>query len=234
MKAIILAAGYSGKSFPLMRERPKSLILVKDKPVVGHIVDKIKELKEIDKIYLVTNDKYKKLFMAWLNDDNVEVVSDGTKDRKEQLGATGSLNFIIKNKNLQEDLLIVAGDNLFDFSLSPLISDRDKIKIGVYDIADLKKATNYGVVKLNGSKLKEFEEKPKQTDSTLISTACYYFPKDSLKFIDSFLDVNEESELGHFIKFLKDKKEIETHKFEGRWFDIGTDSKLRKVRREYS
>jgi glucose-1-phosphate thymidylyltransferase len=233
MKAVILAAGYSGRSFPLMRDRPKALLLVNDKPVVEHIVDKLKEIKDINKIYLVTNEKYKNLFKAWLHHDNVEVISDQTKDKKEQLGAVGSLNFALQNKSINDDLLVVAGDNLFTFNLNPLTENKNKIKIGVYNIKDQRKATDFGVVKVENNKLIDLKEKPEKPDSSLISTACYYFPKKSLKHISSFLAEKEESELGHLINYIKEKEEVYTHNFEGKWFDIGTDSKLKKVRREY-
>ncbi|MDD5331531.1 MAG: nucleotidyltransferase family protein [Candidatus Nanoarchaeia archaeon] len=233
MKAVILAAGYSGRKFLLMRDRPKGLILIKDKPIVGHIIDRIRELRGVDRIYLVTNEKYKKLYQAWFNDPKVEIISDLTKDKKEQLGAVGSLNFLIKNKNLNDNLLVVGSDNLFNFSLHSLVNEKNKIKIGVYDIKDIDEAVNYGVVEIEGDKIKKLEEKPEKAESTLISTACYYLPKESIKFVDSFIQEKDGNDLGHLINYFKDKNEVYIHKFEGKWFDVGTDSNLREARKEY-
>src|SRR3989338_1932693 len=119
MDAIILAAGYAIRLQPLTEDTPKALLEVAGKPMMEHIVGKIEGLK-IGKIYIVANDKFYQNFLDWLHNLNarvpVEVINDGTKSNEDRLGAVGDLNFIIKNKNIMEDIIVIAGDNLFELS----------------------------------------------------------------------------------------------------------------------
>jgi glucose-1-phosphate thymidylyltransferase len=235
MKAIILASGNVAGLHPSTKDRPKSLIVINNKPIIEHIAKKLEKLKDVSKVYIVTNDPYKHLFDAWLGRSNkVEIVSDGSHDEKDRLGAIGDLSFILREKKIKDDILVVAGDNLFSFKLKKLVKDKEKTKIGVYDVKDKELAKKYGVVKLEKKKVIGFEEKPSNPDSTLISTALYFFPKKNLKLIDKFIEQNDSDFLGDLIKFLVKEGEVFAHKFRiGKWFDIGDFESLERARKEY-
>src|SRR5919204_6080391 len=112
MRALILAAGYATRLYPLTRDRPKPLLEVGGQPLVDWILDRIAEVSEIKEVHLVTNAKFAPAFQAWAPPE-VVVHDDGTRDEDDRLGAIGDLAFVA----LDDDLLVIAGDNLFDFSL---------------------------------------------------------------------------------------------------------------------
>ncbi|GAH82859.1 unnamed protein product, partial [marine sediment metagenome] len=103
-----------------------------------------------------------------------EVLSENQK-----LGAVGSLNFWIENKPIVADLLVIAGDNYFEFALAQFIASYDgkHTLVAVYDIGDKGKASQFGVVQLDRHRIAEFQEKPAQPKSSLVATACYIFPQ---------------------------------------------------------
>jgi len=234
MKAIILAAGFVTLD-PLAKDRPRSLILINEKPIIEHILEKLKLIKSIKKIYIITNDKFKPLFDAWINDYNsekVEVLSNGVSIPEDLFGPVRDLYHTINTKKLRDDLLVIAGDNLFDFSLDNFVKNTDKIKIGVYDIKSPDLAKNYGVVKLKENKVINFKEKPRNPKTTTISTAIYLFPISVMPLLNEFLDTDKES-LGDFIKYLITQKEVYAHNFDGHWFDIDSFESLARARDSY-
>ncbi len=234
MKAIILAAGFVTPD-PLAKDRPKSLILINNKPIIEHILEKLKQINKIKKIFIITNNKFKPLFDAWINDynsDKVEVISNGISIEEDILGPVRDLHYIVNLKKLRDDLLVIAGDNLFDFSLDDFTKTTDEIKIGVYDIKNPDLAKNYGVVKLKENKVTNFKENPQNPETTIISTAIYLFPVSVIPLLDEFLETEKEK-LGDFVKFLMSKKEIHAHKFQGHWFDIGSFESLERARNIY-
>ena len=117
MDAIILAAGYATRLYPLTKDKPKPLLHVARKPIVEHIIRKIEEIKDINKIYIVTNDKFEGHFNDWLRSFDakspIEIINDGTKINEDRLGALGDVHFAISSKNIDSELIVVAGDNLF-------------------------------------------------------------------------------------------------------------------------
>src|SRR3989344_6886009 len=121
MDAIILAAGYATRLYPLTKDRPKPLLNVAGKPIIEHIIRKIDGITGINKIYIVTNDKFEGHFSEWLENFDakspIEIINDGTKSNEDRLGAIGDVHFAITSKNIDNELIVVAGDNLFELSL---------------------------------------------------------------------------------------------------------------------
>ena len=125
MKCVILAAGYATRLYPLTLNFPKALLRVGNKPIIGHIIDSLNLLEGIEDIYVVCNQKFFENFLNWQKTTkskiNIEVINDGTSTNETRLGAIGDLDFVVKGKKILEDLLIVAGDNLFDFDLGAFL-----------------------------------------------------------------------------------------------------------------
>ncbi|MBI4846395.1 MAG: nucleotidyltransferase family protein [Candidatus Omnitrophica bacterium] len=231
MKILILAAGYATRLYPLTKHWPKPLLLVKEKPIISHIISKIVQLEDLDEIIVVTNKKFFENFREWARQLNIRtkvtVLNDQTVSEGDRLGAIGDINFVINNYPLDDDLLVVGGDNLFSFDLKSFVRFSKKkgndSTIGVYDIKNDALVKNYGVVKLDkNGKIVKFEEKPQKSESTLISMCLYYFPRKSLDFIRQYVkskDCHDTS--GDYIKWLCQKTDVWGCELKGVWHDIG-------------
>lgn len=232
MKALILAAGYAKRLYPITKDYPKPLLQVGDKPIIDYIIDKLEAVAEINEIIVVTNSKFISRFKVWAAKHPVKkrisLVDDLTKSNSDRLGAIGDMNFAINKKRIKDDLLVIGGDNLFDGNLNDFLdftkNRRNKPVIGVYNIRDLHAAKEYGVVKLDKEKrVIEFEEKPKQPKSALVAMCLYYFPKKKIKLIKEYLDAKTEHHdaTGFYINWLTNRESVFAFVFHGRWYDIG-------------
>ncbi|HNW39162.1 MAG TPA: nucleotidyltransferase family protein [Candidatus Omnitrophota bacterium] len=232
MKALILAAGYATRLYPLTKKYPKPLLEVKGRPIIDHIIEKLESAGGISEIYVVTNSKFIADFRKWVKtvktSKKITLVNDLTKNNRDRLGAIGDINFVIKKKKIRDDLLVVGGDNLFSGSLPGFLDVAVKniapVSIGLFKLKRKKDASRYGVVKLD--KLKRvinFTEKPRHPESSLVAMCLYYISKKYLNLINVYLrDKKIKADAtGSYIAWLKDRVWIYGHVFNGSWFDIG-------------
>ena len=121
MKCLILAAGYATRLYPLTKDTPKPLLEVAGKSILERLLDKISLIEKIDHVYVVTNSRFAKAFGDWVEQYTytkpLTVIDDGTTSNDNRLGAIGDIQFVIEQVGLADDLMILAGDNLFDFDL---------------------------------------------------------------------------------------------------------------------
>lgn len=232
MKALILAAGYATRLYPLTKEFPKPLLAVQGRPIIDYIIDKLEAIGEIDEIIVVTNSKFISRFRKWADQlqssKRISLVDDLTKTLESRRGAVGDMYFAVARKRIKDDLLVIGGDNLFGGDLDDFISFAEENKpypaIGVYDIKDKSEAKKYGVVKLDREKkLVGFREKPTDPDSTLVAMCLYYFPKENLSLIKEYarIHLGENDATGFYIDWLRKKVPVYGAVFNGRWYDIG-------------
>jgi len=241
MKALILAAGYATRLYPLTENIPKSLIKVGDKTIVEHILNKIEKIDIIDEIFLVTNNKFHQNFMGWFNNyksnKKIKIINDKTLNNEDRLGAVGDINFVLKKENINDNLLVIAGDNLFGFSLITFLDFHKEKKSSVvafHDLKDLMKVKGkYGVGILEGSRVVDFEEKPLVPRSSLASTACYLFSKRDLSLVSNLMNEERADNPGDLIKYLTRKSEVHGFVFDEHWFDVGSFESLDIARRSY-
>ena len=241
MDSVILAAGYATRLYPLTENTPKSLLKVAGKPMIEHIINKLEELDIINKIYIVTNDKFEDNFKEWLHDFDakkpVEIVNDGTKSNDDRLGALGDIYYTIKTKNIEDDILVVAGDNLFELSLHEVVNIFKKRKhnvIVLHDVKDLELAKNYGVVKVENNIVINFEEKPISPKSTLVSTGIYLFPRKTSSLINKYISQgNNPDKSGSFIEWLHKREKIYAYVTEKMWYDVGNLEQLEKANKHF-
>ncbi|MDO8488736.1 MAG: nucleotidyltransferase family protein [Candidatus Omnitrophota bacterium] len=245
MKALILAAGYATRLYPLTKEYPKPLLEVRGRPIVNYIVDKLNKVPAIDEIYIVTNSKFIVFFDEWLKSvkspKKITLVDDLTKSNQDRLGAIGDVNFIIKKLKIRDDLLVVGGDNLFSGSLKGFLGFSGRkipaVSIGLYKLKEKKDASRYGVVKLNtGKKVVSFEEKPKKPQSFLVAMCLYYIPKDYLGLVKEYLQNKKikADATGSYICWLKDRIDVYGYVFGGSWFDIGDYKYLNAAKKGFA
>ena len=244
MKAIILAAGYATRLYPLTLDKPKCLLMVGQRTILDVLCEKLNALKNLDELIVVTNAKFFDQLEDWRKNTKsrlpIRILNDGTVSNETRLGAIGDLRFVIQKYQLKTDILMLASDNLFDAPLSGFEdfarSKNDAISVGLYDIKDPSLASKkFGVLEVNNmSEVLGIEEKPEFPKSSLIGMGIYYFTKDSLKLIDEYLsDPNAHDAPGHYIRWLAAKIKIFGFVFSGMWYDIGNLKALEDANKDF-
>jgi len=242
MKVILPVAGYATRLYPLTENKPKALLPVGGKPMLDIIVQKIDEVQEINEIILVSNDKFAQAFVTWastcVSDKDLHVINDGTKSNEDRLGSLGDLALALKLKSIEEDILVIAGDNLFGFSLADFVAfaqEKNTSAIAVYDVKNLEYAKQFGIVSLNAAQvITEFVEKPSQPTSSLAATMCYYLKKEDIALIETYLaEGNKPDRAGDFISWLVKKKQVHAYTFQQYWYDIGTREQYDTVSQKF-
>ena len=165
MKALILAAGYATRLWPLTKNTPKSLLDVRGKPIIEHIVKHIIEIKEVDGIFVVTNEKFAPEFEEWVAQNKfnipVKIINDMTTSNDDRLGAIGDMEFSVKEAKIDDELLVIAGDNLFEYQLSKFhkfFKENKASVVAVKDMGSIEEVKDkFGVVEIDdGNKVMGF------------------------------------------------------------------------------
>jgi glucose-1-phosphate thymidylyltransferase len=237
MKALLLAAGYGTRLYPLTRDRPKALLPVGERPLLDWIADKVDEVDEVTELHVVTNARFTAAFERWAGERAGRLApvvhNDGTDSNEDRLGAIGDIAFVLaRGRFAGDDLLVVAADNLFDFSLAEYIGwwrERDDgSAIAVRDCGSLGLARQYAVVELDGSdRVVSFVEKPTDPATTLIATATYLYHRDHVPLVACYLAEGGQPDApGNFISWLHVREPVYAYRFGGTWFDIGDREQL--------
>jgi len=199
--------------------------------MVDWILDRIREVDDVDEVHVVTNAKFAPAFRAWAPAD-VVVHDDGTTSEDDRLGAIGDIAFVDLTG---DDLLVVAGDNLFDFSLRDFVAFwRAKGRasaLALYDVGDRELARKYGIVELGeDDRVVGFLEKPEEPPSTLAATATYVFRCDHVALVRRYLEEgNSPDQPGRFVAWLQAREPVYGYRFDGEWLDIGDRGQLREA-----
>lgn len=243
MKALILAAGYATRLRPLTDTWAKELLPVGGRPIIDSIVESIGEVAAVDEVHVVTNARKAPAFERWAEGRGVRVHDDGTSTNDDRLGAVGDMRFVIERAAIDDDLLVIAGDNLFDFSLTALAefwrSKGDASALAVRDVGSRELARRYGIVELApDDRVVQFIEKPDDPPSTLAATATYLFQRSHVPLVATYLDAgNAHDQPGRFVAWLQERERVFGWQFDGGWYDIGdyeqlleADNRLRATR----
>jgi glucose-1-phosphate thymidylyltransferase len=237
VKAILLAAGYATRLYPLTENRPKVLLPVGGRPMLDWIGDKVDAVGAVDELHVVTNAKFAGQLARWADGraGRLEPVvhDDGTTSNENRLGALGDIRFVLGRAGLAgDDLLVVAGDNLFDFGLDSYADFwRGKgaaSAVAVHDCRDLELARQYGVVTLDEEdRIVGFVEKPAMPPTTLVATAAYLYHREHVPLLDRYLaEGNSPDAPGNFVAWLYAREPVYGYRFAGGWFDIGDHGQL--------
>jgi len=230
VKALILAAGYATRLYPLTESVAKPLLTIGGRPMVDLILERIREADPLE-VHVVTNSKFAGAFVEWAPPD-VKIHDDGTTGEQDRLGAIGDLRFVVEQARIDDDLLVVAGDNLFDYSLGEYVrwwgSKGVASAVALYEHPELELVKQYGVVELDEhERVVSFVEKPAHPASNLAATACYLFHREHVKLVATYLDEgNVPDQPGRFVEWLYRRAPVYGYRFRGKWLDIGDRAQL--------
>lgn len=243
MKAIVLAAGYARRLYPLTRHQPKALLTVADKPIIEHIVDKLLPIPGLNHIYVTVNDTFAPKFQKWLEGyrstkagawDNT--ISNSSIEDSENVGAIGSLHQVLTRERVDDDIIIIAADNLFSCEIESFAASAQQQGapvVAIYDIGDHVEGKKYGCVVVDEiGKITHFEEKPKIPNGTTIGVALYYYPKSCLPLIRQYIDEGKDPEhIGLLVEWMHRHTPFYTWRVPSPWFDIGSIEMLEEANR---
>jgi glucose-1-phosphate thymidylyltransferase len=245
VKAIVLAAGYATRLRPLTDTWAKELLPVGGRPILDGIVESIEAVDEVDAVHVVTNAVKAPAFRAWAERrrGDVRVHDDGTSTNDDRLGAIGDMQFVIEREGIDDDLLVIAGDNLFDFDVSELVrfwrSKGEHSVVAVRDVGTKELARQYGVIELDADeRVVDFVEKPDEPRSTLAAIATYLYGRRHIPLIKTYLaDGNPPDQPGLMVAWLQEREPVYGWTFDSTWYDIGNleqlleaDNRLRAAR----
>ena len=219
MKAIIMAGGYATRLWPITRTKAKPLLPLGKKKIIDYIYEKIKPFGF--EIIVSTNLRFKDDFEKWAEDKDVKLVIENTTKEEEKLGAVRALYEV--SKDIDDDILVLAGDNVFSFGIEKFIEKFKEKKplIALYDVGDFDLAKRYGIAQLNGDRIVSFEEKPEKPKSTLAGIGIYALDYDTKEMLGDYVRGEKKDNLGDFISWLIDRKNVYGFVFEGNWHDVG-------------
>lgn len=237
MNALILAAGYATRLYPLTLNKAKPLLEVGGKPIIEWLVDNLGSVPALETVYIVTNNKFAKDFEAWAgcydreSTFEIKVINDGSMSDNDKLGAIGDINLVLTSENLTtDDLLVIAGDNLFEQRLAEFVTAAKgyAATVAVHDVGDFEAMKKFGTITVDDrGVITSFEEKPAKPKSTLASIALYYYSRDVLPLFTTYLATgNNPDQPGRFVQWLYARKPVNTFKLNGRWLDIGSKETL--------
>ena len=238
MNILILAAGYATRLYPLTENQPKPLLPVAGKPMIEWVLDNLAPIPNIDRIFIVTNQKFASSFTTWAEEYHKKqpklqctIINDGSTSDTDKLGAIGDMHYVLNKENiLEEDLLVVAGDNLFSQPVAEfaVAAQNNPATLALYDVGDLEAIKKYNNITTNDQgHITHFEEKPTHPTSTLTGIALYYYRKDVLPMINTYMEEgNNPDQPGRLIQWLYPQVNVGTWKVPGTWFDIGSKETL--------
>ncbi|HYP52898.1 MAG TPA: sugar phosphate nucleotidyltransferase, partial [Pyrinomonadaceae bacterium] len=222
----------------------KPLLAVAGRPMIEHVLGSLASVEEIEHVYVVTNAKFAGHFGRWAEGRRgtgapVTVVNDQSTDDSNKLGAIGDLRLVLTRERVDDDIVVVAGDNLFSDPLGgfgDFSRERRAPVLAVYDVGDLEQIKKYNSIEVDGEgRITFFEEKPANPRSTLTGIALYYYPKSALPLIAQYIDEgNNPDQPGRLVQWMYRRTPFYTWRVPGLWYDVGSKETLEEANRIFA
>ena len=240
MKCLILAAGYATRLYPLTENFPKPLLKVQDKTILDRLIDDIDSLGLVDEYVVISNHKFADCFRTWCagKTQKIAIVDDGTSTNETRLGAVCDIQFAIDELTLDDDMLVLAGDNLLDFSLTKFIvyaKEKGTSCIMRYYEASTQKLQKSGVAEVDeNDKILRLTEKPFDPKSNWACPPFYYYTKEDARLVKKGIESGCGVDApGSYIAWLCTQTEVHAMEMPGRRYDIGNLESYERVQKEY-
>lgn len=249
MKALLLAAGYGTRLHPLTRERPKPLLEVAGRPLLSHILERVRALPDVSEVVVVGNHRFHEALCAWADGEArgagppLRVLDDGSTCDADKRGANGDIAFALEQMDdlaaRDEDLLVVAGDNLLGFDLRPLhaaFRRRRVPQLAVREIPLPEGPSPYNEVTFDAEgRVTGFREKPRDPRSPWVAIALYFHPPAVAGWLRRYLAEGGNPDApGHFVAWLVEHTEVRAEPCGGAWYDIGSHEALAEARARFT
>jgi glucose-1-phosphate thymidylyltransferase len=246
MNALILAAGYATRLYPLTLTKAKPLLEVAGKPMIDWVMDNLAPIEDLSRVYVVTNHKFVKDFRDWAASYSqkkprfeIQIIDDGSTDDADKLGAIGDICLALTRHDLaNDDLIVVAGDNLFSEPLADFAraAKDSEAMLATYDTGDLEAMKKYASITTDADGvITEFEEKPANPKNTMAGIALYYYSRAVVPLFTTYIAAgNNPDQPGRFMQWLYPRKSVKTFQIKGTWFDIGSKETLEEANKIFA
>jgi glucose-1-phosphate thymidylyltransferase len=243
VKCALLAAGYATRLYPLTQNQPKALLDVGGRTILDRILEKVEEVETVDEILIVTNARFHGCFEEFMarrgSRKRIRCLNDGTYDNDRRLGALADLRLVVTEAPVDDDLMVLGADNLFDFGLSDFASFFHRVHadcITTHRINDVEALRRTGVIELaDDRRVLSFEEKPASPKSNFAVPPFYIYTRAALSLLDEYLDSGENPDApGNFIPWLLLRRPVYAYEFSGRRYDIGSHESYAEAHRIFA
>ena len=244
MKVVILAGGYGTRLKSVTKEIPKCFLEFGGKKVVERIIEKIEPVAAVDEVIISTNSRFRGQIESWMKhfraSKSISLVVERTDSERNKLGAIRAIDFVVNEKKIRKDLLVIAGDNLFEFDLRDFVSACRKtgdVRLAVSDVGSFDFRQKLGLVDTDEEEnITSFEEKPKSPKTTLVCAGLYFFPADKIVKISKYLESGGcPDTVGYLFEWmLAEKEALKAWRFSETWFDIGTEKPYLEAKHKYA
>lgn len=241
MKCLILAAGYATRLYPLTENFPKPLLEVQGKPILDWLIDDIDTLGAVDEYVVISNHKFAHHFDTWAanKQQKITVVDDGTSSNETRLGAVKDIQFAIDTLQLDDDMLVIAGDNLLDFSLTEFIAYAQRKQASCimrYYEPSEKKLLKCGVVTVDtDDRITEMTEKSPTPATHWCCPPFYFYTREDAKLVEAGIRAGCGTDApGSYIAWLCKQTAVYAMEMPGARYDIGNLESYEAVQQSYT
>lgn len=239
MKCIILAAGYATRLYPLTENFPKPLLKVGEKTILDWLVDDIASTGPVDEFIVVSNHKFAHHFQNWAETkaDSIRIVDDGTSTNETRLGAVRDI--WLGCQDLTDDILVIAGDNVLDFSFKGFLDffhEKKASCVMTHEENELKKQQKTAIITYDEDCLiNSYEEKPVVPKGNHAVPPFYCYRQQDIVRIPEALEKGCNADApGSFAAWLSHQTKVYAYEMPGKRYDIGDAVSYAKVQETYT